>query len=190
MNRIKIGAVGAAAFATLTLLSACGSESRETPEAQATREESATTLAGALKSSSDLGKLQSVLAKSELIGVFDGPGSYTLLAPTDAAFAALGDKGDALLGEDQRPILIGILRNHMLPGHVRPEQIAEAIKAKGGPVTMATLGEGQVTFAEEGGTLAATLADGTSAALTGTPIATSNGVVIPVNALLLPGEDG
>ena len=40
---------------------------------------------------------------------------------------------------------------HILPGHVTPELIAEAIKTKGGPVDMTTLGDGKVTFADDGG---------------------------------------
>lgn len=180
-------ALCAAALATLPLVAACG-ETKQEAEAglTKTKEESASTLAGALNSENGMDKLQDALSKSELTTVFDGPASYTLLAPNDAAFTALGEEGSALLAEDQRPVLVGVLRNHILPGHVTPEIIAEAIKSKGGEVTMTTLGDGKVTFAKDGDAITATLADGSTARFTGEPIATGNGVVIPLDAVLVP----
>ncbi|QKG70159.1 fasciclin domain-containing protein [Erythrobacter mangrovi] len=183
-------ALGAATLAVLPLVSACGETSQENSPVQATKEEKSSTLAGALNSEGNMSKLQGVLADSELTGIFDGPGSYTLLAPSDDAFAALGEQGEALLDKEQRPLLVGLLRDHMLPGHVTPELIAEAIKSKGGPVTMTTLGDGTVTFAQDGDRISVSLDDGTSANFTGTPIATSNGVVIPLDAVLVPEAEG
>lgn len=190
MSQFIKRAFGAAALAVLPLVAACGQAGQEDQSVQATKEEKASTLAGALNSEGNMTKLQGALAKSELTGVFDGPGSYTLLAPNDAAFAALGEEGEALLDEEQHPLLVGLLREHMLPGHVTPELIAEAIKAKGGPVTMTTLGNGKLTFTQDGDSISVSLEDGTTASFTGTPIATSNGVLIPLDAVLVPKDEG
>ena len=144
------------------------------------------TLAAALGESDDLGTLTGAVANAGLNTVFDGAGSYTLLAPTDAAFEALGEDGKTLLSEDQKPILVGILREHVLPGHMQPEDIAAAIDKANGSVTMTTLGGGEVTFTREGDALTVANAAGTTAAFTGTALAASNGVVIPIGTVLTP----
>ena len=43
--------------------------------------------------------------------MLDGPASYTLLAPTNAAFEAVNDRAMPLLEPEHRPVLIAILRN-------------------------------------------------------------------------------
>ncbi len=153
----------------------------------ATQNERTVTLATALGSASDLNTLRDALGDSELGAVLDGPASFTVLAPRDAAFEALGEDGEALMRQDQRPVLVAVLRNHLLPGHLTPESIGEAIAATGGPVTMTTLGEGSVTFSKSGDQLVVQTPGGSSSAhIVGTSTATGNGVVIPVDTVLMP----
>jgi uncharacterized surface protein with fasciclin (FAS1) repeats len=110
-----------------------------------------------------------------------------LLAPTDAAFGTLGEKGTQLAQADQRPLLIAVLRGHILPGQVTPKAIEAAIARKQGPVEMRTMAGNTVTFAkaEKGFTVSngaqtATLASATTAA--------SNGAVLPIDGVLLPAQ--
>ena len=110
----------------------------------------------------------------------------TLMPTGDAAFDALGTEGTTLLKDEQRPVLVAVLRDHLLPGHLTPEAIGEAIDRKGGPVTMATLGQAEVTFSKSGETVNVVMDDGSDAAFAGTAIAANNGVVIPINKVLLP----
>ncbi|KWV95417.1 fasciclin domain-containing protein [Erythrobacter sp. AP23] len=173
------------AIVSLPLLAACGDVEPDQPEI-ATTEDGSLTLAAALGTNDDLGRLQQALAQSELSGVFDGPASYTVLAPTDMAFEDLRTDGTALLEEDQRPILVAILRDHLLPGHVTPEGIEEAIRTQGGPVTMTTLGETDVVFTKSGDTITVEMGGAARATLSGTAIAANNGVVIPIDSVLLP----
>ena len=84
---------------------------------------------------------------------------------------------------------MALLRDHLLPGHLTPESIGEAIDRKGGPVTMATLGETDVIFSREGDGIKAELEDGGSASFAGTATATNNGVVIPISQVLMPPKD-
>ena len=84
---------------------------------------------------------------------------------------------------------MALLRDHLLPGHLTPESIGEAIDRKGGPVTMATLGETDVIFSREGDGIKAELEDGGSANFAGTATATNNGVVIPISQVLMPPKD-
>jgi uncharacterized surface protein with fasciclin (FAS1) repeats len=172
------------AAAPLALLAGCNARGEgETPEASGG--EAAGTVAAAVAASDEHRKLAAALSDTQLAPVLDGNGDYTVLAPSDAAFEALGKKGSALSAEDQRPLLSAVLRGHILPGQVTPEAIARAIARKKGPVEMRTMAGTTVTFAEAGerftvsnGGAAATLARAATTA--------SNGAVLPIDKVMLP----
>jgi hypothetical protein len=79
----------ALALAALPLLGGCG-EAEDKQSAPVTQDDATLTLAAALGANKALGILQSAIEQSELSGVLDGRASYTVLAPKDRAFAALG----------------------------------------------------------------------------------------------------
>lgn len=179
-----------AAAAMLPFTAACSKvEEGDTPSSNAEEAEVSGTLAEALGDADDLSTLEDAIATAELGTVFDGPGSYTLLAPTDAAFDALGEQREALMQEDQRPVLTAILRNHILPGHLTTDAIAKAIADKGGPVTVTTLGDGRAVFAQDGDNITVTNEHGSEAVLgtAGTP--STNGVILPIGAVLMPPKE-
>ena len=185
----RFAAPVALALAT-TSLAAC-SDSAGAPE---TTDESNVdgTLADAVGDVDDLSTVASALDDTGLDSVFDGPGAYTLFAPNDAAFAALGEEGSGLTSEEQRPILVALLRNHVVPGHLTPEAIKQAIKDRGGDVDMRTLGDGTLTFADGAEGLVVSGGNGEQVQLAGTATATSNGVLIQIGGLLesLPEPQG
>lgn len=182
-------AVLAVAIAPLALTAACGDTTGNDPSA-ATTDEATQTLASALGSDGKLSQFREAIDSSELSTVFDGPASYTLLAPDNAAFSALGEEGTSLMQEEQRPILVAVLREHMLPGHLTLEAIGEAIDRAGGSVKMTTLGENPVSFSRDGDAIVFSAANGSSARVSGTPASTSNGVVIPIDTVLMPAQQG
>ena len=177
--------------ATLPLVSACGS-SDETVEAEATASSQPTTsvqtLATVLSGTDDLDIFSGAIGRAELTGIFDGQGSYTLLAPDDEAFAKLGDKTAALMEESQRAMLVALLRDHILPGHLTPDAIEKAIADNGGPVTISTLGQEQIKFAKEGDDLTATNEAGVKARFDDDAKIAANGVIIPIDTVLLPAD--
>ena len=186
MNRTWKTGLAALALASLPLVSACSDAgSDENPEV-GTKDDGTTTLAAALGNNDNLRIVRDAMEESELSGVLDGPASYTLLAPNDDALDKMGKSGEALLDDEQRPLLVALIRDHLLPGHLTPEAIGEAIDRKGGPVTMTTLGNTEVTFSKSGSTMNVSLADGGEANFSGAATATNNGVVIPIDAVLLP----
>ncbi|QPC99364.1 fasciclin domain-containing protein [Qipengyuania soli] len=189
MKMIKNG-IAAIALASLPLLGACSEAKDDATATASTKDDGTLTLAAAITGEEGMSKLRDALTKSELSGLLEGPGSYTVLAPTDTAFDALGEDGEALFADDQKPMLIALLRDHMVPGHLTPEAIDKAIVDKGGPVTMTTLGEGQVTFAKEGDAITVSMPGGAKAKFAGTAVAANNGVIIPLDAVLLPKKEG
>jgi transforming growth factor-beta-induced protein len=60
--------------------------------------------------------LAKALTAAELVDALKGPGPFTVFAPTDEAFAALGDRGAALLNPENKGRLTDILKFHVVPG--------------------------------------------------------------------------
>jgi len=142
-------------------------------------------LSEAIGSTNDLSKFSEALEKTGLTGVFEGPASYTILAPDDGAFANLGEVGEQLMEADQAPVLAAIVREHILPGAVMPDDIKASVEASNGKsVIITTMGSDGITFTVEGESIVATSGDGRKAILSASPIRTANGVVIPVDAVL------
>lgn len=173
--------LGAALVPLALATAACGSGEDAEPALLATDGE---TLYQAIARHRDLGVVSEALSIAQLNEVFDGAGSYTVLAPNDAAFDALGTTGAQLLTVEERPLLIGLLREHLLPGHVTPEAILAAIETGGGSATMTTLGTGTVRFTLDGETIVATHSNAASARVAGEAVESGNGVAIPIDAVL------
>lgn len=174
-------------------LSACSSG--EEPRTDELAEQvSNHTLASVIAEEEELSGLSKVLTRSGLGAVFDGPASYTVLAPDNAAMAGalqVDGPGDGPANESadrqaegtdgaSLPIMVALLRDYILPGHVTPAIIRQAIADQGGPVDMRTLGKGMVSFSLQGETLMATQ-DGSSVPLTGRALVADNGVVLPLD---------
>jgi uncharacterized surface protein with fasciclin (FAS1) repeats len=178
-----LGAIAAAAV--LVPLGACSDKQAGTPAATDTAAQPANqTLAAAISGAPGLTTVSTALSEAGLGDVFDGPGSYTVLAPDDDAFAKLGAQGKSLTEPSHRAELVALLRGHILPGHLTPDAIRKAIGEKKGPVTMRTLGNGTVTFSAEGDAITASGADGTKARIDGAPLVASNGVVLPLDGVV------
>ncbi|QZD94812.1 fasciclin domain-containing protein [Qipengyuania gelatinilytica] len=179
----------AGAIAGLAMLPACSS-GETTDSVGETQDYTTRTLAAALGDLPEMASFSGAISSAQLNSIFDGPASYTVLAPSDEAFNALGEKGQSLMTEEQRPVLAGVLREHILPGHLTPEDITAAIESQGGGVTMTTFGGGDLTFSMDGETVVATNPSGEVARFNGAATQAANGVIIPVDAVMIPGDAG
>ncbi len=177
----------AAGLAMAAALGACSGkdDSKTTPASvEATGDASHRTLAATIGAAPGLTTLSGALSEAGLADVFDGPGSYTVLAPDDDAFGKLGENGKALSDPSNRAEMVALLRGHILPGHLTPEAIRQAITDKKGPVTMRTLADSMVTFSADGDTISVAGADGAKAKIDGTALVASNGVALPIDGLV------
>lgn len=176
------------AFGAATVLIVCTgcaiscSNGEEPPQASA--EIADDTLAAVLAQADDLALVSEALQETGLAEVFDGTASYTILAPTDPAFADIASMDPS--PAERGAIVAAILREHVLPGTLTIEDIAAAIAREDGPVEMQTMGAGTLTFADasQENIITVTASDGSSARLTGAALSASNGVVIAIDALL------
>lgn len=175
---------GALALCALVPLGACKQDAPKDAARSDAKAAPAGTLASSLAGAKNLSTVSSAFSDAGLATVFDGPGSYTLLAPEDEAFGKLDLKSGDLKSPELRPVLVAMLRDHILPGAITPDAIRAAIKARGGPVKMRTLGDGVVTFSVSGDDIVAEGANGMRAEIEEPAMTASNGVVLPIDGLL------
>ena len=174
---------GLAAASAALMLPSCGSEPKEAGDEAA--EVSGETLAVMVGDADGLSAVSAALGDAGLSQVFDGAASYTILAPQDAVFDALGEQGEALRTPEQQPAMVAILRDHIVPGYLTPDDIGKSIElADDGRVQMRTMGDHVLTFTREGETITVTNEDGSTARFAGDPLRASNGVAIPLDGLL------
>lgn len=170
--------------AVLTALALVACNPAPTAGAGGTAEPSSRTLAAELKGARDLGTLRAVLANSGLEKVLEGVGPYTVFAPINGAFADAEDVD--FRDEGEKAQAAAFLRSHMVPGAVTRTDVLAAIgRAEDGQVELRTLDNGLITMTREGEAVVATLADGARAVLTEDEILASNGVIQPVDGVLL-----
>jgi uncharacterized surface protein with fasciclin (FAS1) repeats len=168
------------AMAALTLQGCSGDDA-----ADKTVSVSSETLASLITEADGLSTVASVLGEAGIAQVFDGAASYTLLAPKDSAFDALGAAGEELSSPEQRAAMVAILRDHIVPGYLTPDDIANAIEAADdGSVEMRTMGDHVVTFTGDGEAVTVTAEDGATARFAGEELRASNGVAIPLDGVL------
>lgn len=182
---MKIRSLVALLAAVLLPLASC---SKGTPSPSS--EAASGTLPAALADTGDMSKIAKALTDTGIAGIFqDKGGSYTLLAPTDAAFAKFKDADKLFSGDEGRAALAELLRQQILPGYLQPDDISAAIKtAKDGKVTMTTMDGSDLQFSMDNGTILVTSPDGVTAHVTGKPVKGEKSLAIPVDAVLKKPE--
>jgi len=123
------------------------------------------------------GTLVTAVQAAGLVETLKGPGPFTVFAPTDEAFAKLPEGTvESLLKPENRGKLVEILTYHVVPGRVSSEQAANLPKAD-------TVQGTSVLISADGGTVRV---DG--AKVIQADIATSNGVIHVIDAVILPKD--
>jgi uncharacterized surface protein with fasciclin (FAS1) repeats len=180
------GGIALAVAAAVLLLSGCDGQQDSATDRPATEATvSDETLAATIAGTDGFSVAADALKDAGLAQVFEGAAAYTVLLPDDAAFAKLGEAGKDLRTPEQRPALVAILRDHVVPGYLTPDDIAKAIEAAPDhAVAMRTMGGHTLTFTSDGGTIVAAGEDGSKARLAGEAQRASNGVAIPLDGVL------
>src|SRR6516225_8776102 len=118
-----------------------------------------------------------------LADTLQGPGPFTVFAPTNAAFAALpAGTVDTLLKPENKDTLDKILTYHVVPGRfdsaTLDQQIANGVgkAVQGEPLTVQGSGKNLMVTDEKGGTAHVTIGD----------VYQSNGVIQVIDKVLLP----
>jgi uncharacterized surface protein with fasciclin (FAS1) repeats len=124
----------------------------------------------------DLSTLVKAVSAAGLVGTLEEPGPYTVFAPANEAFEALGGTLDTLLEPENEAELAEVLTYHVVPGELRSSELRD----------------GQMLKTAQGGTLEVQIANG-EVTVDGAKVAipdveASNGVVHVIDEVLTPPQ--
>ena len=122
-----------------------------------------------------------------LVDTLEGPGPFTVFAPTDDAFAKLPDGTVAnLVKPENKATLVKILEYHVIAGKITSKELIKAIKKGGGTYSAKTLEGDSLTFSLDGGKVKITDDKGGSAYVSTADVIQSNGVIHVIDSVLMP----
>jgi uncharacterized surface protein with fasciclin (FAS1) repeats len=137
--------------------------------------------------SKDHTTLVAAVKAAGLVDTLEGPGPFTVFAPTNEAFAALpADTVDNLLKPVNRAKLTKILTYHVVPGKYTAHDLATLAKEHGGKAMLKTVEGDSITVAKHDGKWTVTDAKGNVADITIADVMQSNGVIFVIDKVLMP----
>jgi uncharacterized surface protein with fasciclin (FAS1) repeats len=156
-------------------------------DVKASGEASAKTIAAGIDGNSRFAQAAKAAGLDQTLA---GPGPYTVLVPSDDAFAKLpAGTTDAWGQPAARADVTRVLTYHILPGTILASDIAKAIDNSKGSAQLATMGGGILTATREGEKIVLTDGAGAKATVTKADDRYSNGVVHHIDTVLMPGAN-
>lgn len=102
--------------------------------------------------SKDHTTLVAAVKAAGLVDTLEGPGPFTVFAPTNEAFDKLpAGIVDNLLKPENKPTLVKILTYHVVPGKVTTKDLKKMIKQGNGKAELKTVSGGTLTATVQGG---------------------------------------
>ncbi|MBU6498554.1 MAG: fasciclin domain-containing protein [Rhodospirillales bacterium] len=149
---------------------------------------SKTIVANAVNSK-DHTTLVAAVKAAGLVATLEGPGPFTVFAPTNAAFAALpAGTVPALLKPANKPTLTKVLTYHVVPGKLDYADLVALIQKGGGSARLTTVEGGTLTIMMNGmHNIDVKDAKGDVAQITTYDVNQSNGVIQVIDKVMLPG---
>ncbi len=137
--------------------------------------------------SADHTTLVAAVQAAGLVETLSGPGPFTVLAPTNDAFAALpAGTVDTLLKPENKDTLVKILTCHVIAAKALSTDIAKMAMDDGGTHVVDTVGGCKLSLKADGGKVTITDENGTVANVTVADVLQSNGVIHVIDAVLTP----
>jgi len=137
--------------------------------------------------SADHTTLVAAVQAAGLVETLQGAGPFTVLAPTNAAFAELPAETLELLLEPQnKDRLAKILTCHVIPAEAFSADIVGMIQADGGTHAITTVGGCVLQASVQNGSVVIADEQGRSATVTIADVDQSNGVIHVIDSVLLP----
>jgi len=138
--------------------------------------------------SKDHTTLVAAVKAAGLVGTLEGPGPFTVFAPTNGAFGKLpAGTVDTLVQPENKATLTKILTYHVVPGRMTAARLMKAVKDGGGEAKLTTVeGEPLIVKQEGMGKLWIIDAKGGASLVTIADVMQSNGVIHVIDKVLMP----
>jgi uncharacterized surface protein with fasciclin (FAS1) repeats len=137
--------------------------------------------------SKDHTTLVAAVKAAGLVDTLEGPGPFTVFAPTNDAFAKLpAGTVDTLLKPENKDTLVKVLTYHVVAGRISSKDIKKLIKEGNGKATLKTVQGEELSAAIVDGKLVLTDAKGGTSTVTIADVFQSNGVIHVVDTVLMP----
>jgi uncharacterized surface protein with fasciclin (FAS1) repeats len=138
--------------------------------------------------SKDHTTLVAAVKAAGLVETLQGPGPFTVFAPTNEAFAKLpAGTVDNLLKPENKATLTKVLTYHVVPGRMTAINLMKAVKDGEGEAKLKTVAGDWIVVKQAGpGKLTVTDDKGDVAMVTIADVLQSNGVIHVIDTVLLP----
>ena len=137
--------------------------------------------------SKDHTTLVAAVKAAGLVETLKGKGPFTVLAPTNEAFAKLpAGTVEMLLKPENKAMLVKVLTYHVVPGRLDARALAKKIKEGNGSATLTTASGGTLTATMQGEQIVIRDAKSDAAIITIEDVYQSNGVIQVIDTVLLP----
>jgi uncharacterized surface protein with fasciclin (FAS1) repeats len=136
--------------------------------------------------SKDHTTLVAAVKAADLVATLQGPGPFTVFAPTNEAFAKL-PKGtvDSLLKPENKGTLSSVLTYHVVPGRLDWAVLMEQAKKNNGTAMLKTVQGGQLWVMVNGKNVTVKDEKGMTAKVTIPDVFQSNGVIHVIDTVLM-----
>ncbi|GAB3508812.1 fasciclin domain-containing protein [Emticicia fontis] len=124
-------------------------------------------------------KLVSAIKSAGLVSTLQGPGPFTVFAPTNEAFMKIG-------ATPSKATLTKVLKYHVIDGKWDSNDIMAGINGNNGTLSLKTMQGGSLKFSMSGDNLIVTDENGMTATVTTKDIYQSNGVAHVVDTVMMP----
>ncbi len=137
--------------------------------------------------SDDHTTLVAAVKAAGLVDTLQGPGPFTVFAPTNQAFAKLpAGTVDTLLKPENKDMLTKILTYHVVAGKLSAADLKKQIKAGNGEASLKTVSGGTLIATMQGDHIVLKDEKGDISTVTISNVNQSNGVIHVVDTVLLP----
>ena len=137
--------------------------------------------------SKDHTTLVAAVKAAGLVETLEGPGPFTVFAPTNEAFGKLPPGTvESLLKPENKPALVKVLTYHVVAGKLTEARLRSAIKAGGGMATLTTVEGEPLTVSLYDDKITLTDAKGGTSTVTIGNVIQSNGLIDVVDGVLTP----
>jgi uncharacterized surface protein with fasciclin (FAS1) repeats len=185
---IRISKIVLSALVVVTLTASAASVlAQKNPEVGGAAMYPAKNIVENAVNSQDHTTLVAAVKAAGLVDTLEGPGPFTVFAPTNEAFAKLpAGTVDTLLKPENKDQLVKILTYHVVAGKVSSKQLIGMIKKGGGKAQLKTVAGGTLTASLNMGNVILTDEKGGTATVTIADVYQSNGVIHVIDSVLLP----